>query len=513
MIYRSRIHSILNGRVKVINLQTQTGSVCQFERFDPRQFFLPARDDLNMAALSQIEALCGSPRDREQLLRFMNIFYDAVSPYLNTPRDLTRLSNAMAVSWPAVAEEVDVGDYIALEIMRLFEPLLYNAIRTNKGRVCGVRFEYGHQKDPKQEIEGFLELVPEKRRDHARVALIRLFPRFENVGYSHSSIEGWEAQRLVCTDKHFDTYFRMSVGDETLPVAEIDDFIEHAGNVEYVKDAFRKALNSIRKNGKSKVPLLFDEVNVHTSKIDKTNFQPLISAIFEIADDIHRDEDRERGGFSLGDNQLRIHWLIRKLTYDRCDLDERSAIFSAACQKAQVGWLVDFTSSAIADHFPREGREPEPPEKCLVSKDHISELKAHMIKTIKSVAANGELISHPQLPSILFRWREFSEDDDSEVRTWTSDQLKIDESVSMLARAFTGESWSQGIGLVGLGDRVAMRNVRVSLEGLEKIIDVGEFRRRLEEIEKSESLDKKLKESVLVFLDAWRRKERGEDRD
>lgn len=473
---------------------------------------LPARDDLNTAALSQIEALCGSPIDRDQLLRFMNIFYDAVSPYLNTPRDLTRLSNAVAVSWPAVAKEVDLSDYIALEIMRLFEPLLYNNIRTNKVRVCGVRSEYGHQEDPKQEIEEFLKLVPEKRRDLARDALLRLFPRFQNVGYSGSSIERWEAQRLVCTDKHFETYFRMGVGDETLPVAEIDDFIVHAGNVEYVKDAFRKALDSIRKNGKSKVPLLFDEVNIRSSKIDKANFQPLISAIFEIADNIHRDEDRERGGFSFGDNHLRIHWLIRKLTFDRCNLEERSAIFSAACQNAQVGWLVDFTSSAIADHFPREGRQPEPSEKCLIIKEHITALKAHAVDKIRVIAATGKLAFHPQLPFILFRWREFSEDDGSEVKEWTGTQLKVDKFVSVFARAFTGESWSQGMGMFGLGDRVAMRNVRASINGLEVILDVDEFRRRLEEIEKSETIDKELKENVLIFLEAWRKKEEGGDR-
>lgn len=473
---------------------------------------LPARDDLNTAALSEIETLCGPPRDRAQLLRFMNIFYDAISPYLNTPRDLTRLSNAMAVSWPAVAKEVDVGDYVALEIMRLFEPLLYNAIRTNKERVCGVRSEYQHREDPKQEIDGFLELVPEKRREYARVALMRLFPRFENVGYSDSFIESWEAQRLVCTDKHFDTYFRMGVGDETLPIAEIDEFVERAGDGECVKDAFHKALNSIRKNGKSRVPLLFDEVNVHASRIDKANFRPLISAIFEIADDIYRGEDSGKGGYQIGDTHLRIHWLIRKLTFDRCNLDERTEIFLAACQNAQVGWLVDFTSSAISDHFPRDGREPELREKCLVNKECISGLKLHTLSIIESVAATGELIKHAQLPYILFRWREFAEDEGLAVITWTKGQLDIDESVSMLAQAFTGESWSQGIGTVGLGDRVAMRNVRACVEGLEKIIDVGEFRCRLAEIEKNESLDEKLRERVLVFLEAWRRKEKGEDR-
>jgi predicted KAP-like P-loop ATPase len=108
----------------------------------------------------------------------MNIFYDAVSPYLNTPRDLIRLSNALTVGWPAVAKEVDVGDYVALEIMRLFEPSLYNAIRTNKGKVCGVRSGYKNNEDPKQTIGDFLKFTSEKHREDSRLALMRLFPRF-----------------------------------------------------------------------------------------------------------------------------------------------------------------------------------------------------------------------------------------------------------------------------------------------------------------------------------------------
>jgi len=57
-----------------------------------------------------------------------------------------------------------------------------------------------------------------------------------------------------------------------------------------------------------------------------------------------------------------------------------------------------------------------------------------------------------------------------------------------------------------------MRNIRASVSGLEHIIDVGEFRRRLEEMERSEGLDKEAKESVSVFLEAWRKQEKGEDR-
>ena len=472
---------------------------------------LPPRDDLNAAVLEEIERQCGPPEGDEALRRFMNIFYDAVAPYIKSPRDVTRLSNAMTVSWPPVAREVNLADFVALEMIRLSEGKLYNAIRTSKDRVCGVFSDSGGKDNREEELQRFLENVSEKNRENARNAILRLFPRFENVGYSSDFIAEWEAQRLVCTEKYFDAYFRMAIGDEALSIHEIDEFIERCGDGAFVKDAFIEALGTIRKSGKSKVPLLFDEVNVHASRIDKEKFQSLISAIFEIADEINRDEDRERGSLSIGDNHLRIHWLIRKLTFERCDLGERSKIFLTACGKAQVGWVVDFTRSAVSNYFPREGSEPDPPEKCLVEKECLAELKALAIEAINTAAAAGELVSHPRLPNILFRWREFAEDDSAAVKAWTDEQLENDEAVAELAKAFTGESWTHSMGMFSLGDRVSMRRTTAAVEGLDSILHVEKFRERLEELESSDALKNPEKENVQIFLEAWRNKETGKD--
>ena len=470
---------------------------------------LPTRDDLNSGMLSRIGVLCGEPKNTDQLHRFMNIFHDAVSPYLNTPRDLTRLSNAITVSWPAVAEEVDVGDYLAIETMRLFEPSLYNVIRKNKERLCGTRSDSSSRDDQQKDLEKHLSHVLEDHREHAKLALMRLFPRLEKVRYSDSSIQEWEANRLVCATPHFDTYFRMVLGDDTLSMDEINDIIGHAGDEECVRRIFRTALGSIRKNGKSKVPLLLDELNTHAAKIQKENFQPLITALFSIADEMDRKVDRERGGFTFGNNQLRIHWLCHKLTCERCSLDERDAIFMAACRLAQLGWLVDFTSSQEVNYHPRDGKEPTPLEKCLVKKESLPELRSHTINRIRAAAQSGELASHAELLSILFRWGELADDDNVQVKGWTNNQLINDESVSQLAEAFTGESWSHSMGMFGLGDRVAMRKPRAQIDGLDRILDVKEFRRRLNEIENGDTLQENRKQCVKIFLDAWRAREAG----
>lgn len=471
---------------------------------------LPARDDLNNAFLGEIATRCGAPEERDEIRRFMNIFYDVVSPYLNSPRDLVRLTNSIAISWPPVAHEVNVADFVALEVVRVFEPRLYNAIRANKKRVCGVASQRGGREDRKKEIQFFLETVDQHRHDWATTALARLFPRFENVGYSDDFLDHWDARRLVCVEKHFDTYFRMAIGDEALPIATLNEFVERCGDKTYVKITFQEALKSIRKNGKSKVPLLLDEVNTHAARIGKAKFEALISGLFEVADEIDRDADHERG-FSIGNTHLRIHWLIRKLAFERCTLDERTAIFLTACREAQLGWLIDFTSSAIEDYYPPDGREPTPPEKCLVAQGALDELKGHAVKAIEYAAASGALLTHPQLASLLFRWRDLTNADGESVKAWTNKQLADDVAVAQLAKAFTSESWSQGMGMFSLGDRVAMRNTRAAVDGLPSILDVAAFRKRLEEIEASGTLADPYREYVHTFLDAWIKQE-GQNR-
>ena len=110
-------------------------------------------------------------------------------------------------------------------------------------------------------------------------------------------------------------------------------------------------------------------------------------------------------------NHLRIHWLIRKLTFERCDLEERSRLFIDACQAAQIGWLVDFAMFAYSDHYPREGRSPTRPEECLVGKESIPGLQRFTVNRIETAASDGTLIAHNQLAYILFQWGQFADDD------------------------------------------------------------------------------------------------------
>lgn len=471
----------------------------------------PSQDDLNDAVLRAIEAQCGAPSSVEDLKDFMNLYYEVVAPLISTPRDIVKLSNSITVSWAAVAGEVNLGDYIAVEAIRIFETKVYQAIIKNKSRICGLGDSTYVEDDREQVLESLVALASEKNKETIRSGLIRIFPRLENMGYAPEFLSHWQASRRVCTEEHFETYFRMALGDDTLSLKEIDEFIAKCGNSNWVKDALMSAAKTVRKNGKSNVPLLFDELILHSSRVEKEKFKPLLCAVFEMADEIYRDEDAERGMLSFGNTELRIHWLIRALTFNRCSLEERSALFLIACKNASLSWLINFVSSAWEDyHPPQEGKPPEPSEKCLVTSGHLEELVALALNQIQVAAEDGRLITNHNLASLLYAWNKFGDDNSMDIKAWVTKQLADGVNVALLARAFTGESWSQGLGFGGLGDHVSVRRTTANIERLSSIMDTVIFRERLEEVLQQNELEGHYMDMISAFLEAWKEKESGD---
>jgi predicted KAP-like P-loop ATPase len=275
----------------------------------------------------------------------------------------------------------------------------------------------------------------------------------------------------------------------------------NAGDKAFIANALQNAITQKRKAGGTKAALILDTLNLHAERISLQNIEPLLSSIFEVADKLDIEADNSRG-FSIGSNHLRIHWLLRSLTNDRTTLQQRSTIFSNACQDAALSWLENFVSSAWVDYHPREGNLPEPEAKCLVTEGDLETLRIKFLQRVTNAAQNGELLKSPNLPSLLYRWRDLACDDGLAVKAWTTSILDDDQAISHLAKAFTSYGWQQGIGGVGLGDHVARRITHADVNGLDSILDVARFRTRLETLENDASYP-----HVSAFMSAWRKRE------
>jgi hypothetical protein len=248
-------------------------------------------------------------------------------------------------------------------------------------------------------------------------------------------------------------------------------------------------------------------LNLHADEVADNDVAPLLTAIFGLADELDVEADKE-GAFKIGDNRLRIHWLLRQLTLERFDLATRSKIFMSATENAALGWLIDFTQSAYRDYHPGAGKQPEPEEKCLTTEADALALRQRSLAAIRISAKSGEIAKSRLLAYLLFMWRELADDAGAEVHAWTAGHMADDAMITIFAKAFTTFSWSQSVGMFGLGDAVAKRNTRANVEQLDKILDLPAFRSRVEEVAANDMPDDD-RAVVREFLSAWRTQERN----
>lgn len=483
------------------------------EKIVQTSFELPPPDhsDLVQQVFSLIQQTA-PPENDAAAYDFVDKFWDVVAPELRTPRDVSRLTNAWTSTWPVVEGEVDVGDFLSMEVIRLNQPGLYRTIRENKALICGD--SQGYENDRQGRVAElnrlFLEPLPEQDRGRYRTVLIRLFPRLSGgwTNYYQHDNGTWAERRRVCSLEHFHAYFRLAPGPNALPRPEIEELASRAGDSEFVEGKLRAALSRRRKNGMTHASLLLDELTLRAGLVKNEDVLPLLKTLARIADDLDGSED-EIKGMPFLDNHWRITRCFRQLTLERFAIEERSKLVLTACAEASTGFLVELSDTAYRYYHPAENRAPLPPEQCLTTEEDLAPLRQLALEAIRRSSQDGTLLAQRKLSPILHRWRWYADDNGVEVRAWTSTQLQDDAAVLSFARAFTGEAQITGMGPAGIGNRVARRSVRARVGYVDEIVDASLFRTRATAV--LPNLSGKDAEDMGAFLEAWERHDKNPD--
>ena len=159
-----------------------------------------------------------------------------VGRYLRKPRDVIRLANAITLTYPSVAHDVVMADFIALEALRLFEPAVHSRIKEflpTLLRRSGTATQ--------SEIDSLIKLSAAENQDGLRRTLNLLFPScgFENrLSASHE-----QHPRSVASPGKFAIYFQFGIMPGTLTETEFDNGVT-ALNTSTVacRDYFRRLI-------------------------------------------------------------------------------------------------------------------------------------------------------------------------------------------------------------------------------------------------------------------------------
>ena len=389
------------------------------EKIVQAPFSLPAiaRDRLRNRVQSEmgqlIDQFSGHEIDRTH---WANVYMDGLDPYIQKPRDIVRILNALTVTYPAVAGEVNTVDFIAMEFLRLFEPEVYGTIRDHREMFTGHSndpYGVGRRDSGKAFHEAWLTRVPEPRREQVRALTKRLFPRLQsiwgNMGYSDAYEQIWRNALRVCSAEIIDVYFQFGVADDVLSRREFNQLLNAAqDNPQEAMRILTAAAEVTRPNGTSKARDYLDRIRDCDQELTPQISNVLFAVLITLGDTLLTAQDEQAQGILTMPNRWRVLGVINHLL-KHARPDDRIELIRNLITQGSIA----LAGSAIETVEELKAKPENAQNWALaeVSDEVLSELKQAWTRRMRTLST-GQLLATPELGFALIRWIRWDEVDE-----------------------------------------------------------------------------------------------------
>lgn len=332
--------------------------------------------------------------------------------------------------------EVNPVDLIGLETLRVFEPGVYESLPGAKSILTRYS-EMGFYGEIKQEVvdqalSHILSGASRETQDRVKAILTALFPPLlPAYGGKHEVSrhqEEWLRALCVCHPDLFDKYFTLTVGDNDLSQAELDDLLALTTNA----SRFVAACNVLRTRGLLKVA--FERLEAYKEHIPLENMPSLIEALCDLCDSLPLER--------TGPWEMDIETLAFRMVYfglkrepdptRRCDI-LRDAISRSTGLALPV---------SIVSHEKRTDGRMARGSEFLVEEKDLPALESVCREKLHAASQTREFRHTPRLRGYLWKWSECTSLE--EVRSWVAKYTRTAKGAIWLLTVFLGEIHSYG---------------------------------------------------------------------
>lgn len=370
-------------------------------------------------------------------IRWHYIVRDGVRRWVRHPRDALRLANAVKFSWPALQGEIDPADLLAMEGLRLFDPIAFYWMRWNRDFL----FTEGHFVMSSDEIKqaAVKELrdgLPDGTRDQVLRVLAVLFPSHAKVFEGKKAAIGEEpraataARRGVGYPAGYDAYFGLHPSSDAIPKAVIDGIIGKLGNEDALLKAIEPYLVKADRQGQPAIGQLLEELRFRFYGREHAEpTQESLNVLFEIGERVLAADWRVEA-FALSP-RAQLSFLIS----DMLEIwgQERAGQHLIAAFKRSNSPA--FCADIFVDRARELGKIPGQSRGMpTVTEDDLQSLGEELLKKIEGAAANGTLSEAPFYFDIVRAWSYM--DKTNEAKAWLTTGML--ESAQFLAKVTLG---------------------------------------------------------------------------
>ena len=476
------------------------------EKIVQAPFHLPAVDKslLHQKLFKGLDSILEShplPFDFDQS-RWTVIFQDGLDRYIAKPRDIVRIINAISVTYPPLAGEVNPIDFISLEFLRVFEPRVYGSIRDAKEHFCG---QASNLDSTKAMQKAYFEQWGKSLPDASRSALIslvgRIFPKvstlLENDFFASSDETNWVKELRPCSAEFFSVYFQFGIPAGHVTKAELDHLLSRDSPKE-ISDLLLLARDQVMPDGHSKARDLIDRLREYDD-ISVESATTLIKALVASGQGLLNSADERGGGFILL-NRWRILGLVTKLL-ERIDINARQLLLRELVQTSPGLWAV----VGIVDWIVDSQREPSKAPKAFLDLDpkfpaEITPIVAERLDD----ASIESLLNLPELAYVVTRWKEWG--DSEKIRRKFQSLVSNDDFLLLLLDKFVST------GLRHSGNRTT-ETYQLYMTPVAAIMDVEKEQHRIKALQSRTNLTVRQKAALDRYLKGLQRMHDGKSPD
>jgi predicted KAP-like P-loop ATPase len=430
-----------------------------------------------------------------------NIFIAGLRQYFATLRDVNRflstLSFHISLFRSGGSFEVNPIDLIALEVLRTFEPAVYQKLYGAKDALTERRdsMKGGKEEEKKRAVELIVEEAEETNRPQVREILKQLFPHtgwiFGGFAYGSGYEEEWFRDLRACHPGIFDRYFHFAIPERDISQAELDRILSLVGD----RDGLATELRAF--NARGLLGIVLDRLEAYKEKIDIKHAIPFIAALFDIGDEL----PEELPGFLTIGAETHASRVIFWYLKQEKDWKKRAYILKEA-MKITNGVYLPVMRTSLEES--KEARKKDP-DAFIVDAEDLKDLRNICVEKIRQAAESGALKTHSEMARILYPWREWATPE--QPKKWVEDLVESQNGALFLLTAFTQRSTSQGI-----GDYVPKIHWRISLTSLENFISIDVLEQKVKEIDLT-GIGEKEQRAVQAFQKALKRRQEGKSDD
>lgn len=375
---------------------------------------------------------------------WQRLFGTCVDPFVTHLRDINRLCNALRFKLTGISSEIDFTDMIAISVLEIHHPLVYEWIKNNKSILTGEN-DYstlGVERSQKDWLEYYTEvlrsLVRLERPDGPNEqdtklvikALADLFPHFgHRVGTTYEVYDTAQFGRnnqIAHPDK-FDRYFQLSMDSMPYKTADVRNIVYH-----FREDDITAFLLDQERKGTSYE--LLEDIKARITEMPGERAKILVRALFRSMTNLNQTV--RKSWLSMSTGAYAEHMMLDII--ERIPADERTVFISELIESADLDAL---QSIAVVINMVELGygrlaaAGQERNYKKVVTLEELLSVEAAFTARVKRILETKSLFDFSQWGIVYFLLNSF---DPEYTKAYLEKALASDENVlRFLARFVT----------------------------------------------------------------------------